>query len=465
MPVSARRDAGAVLLVLVPLLAGLVGCASPPNFADIAAETPGHTPRLEGARGPLTAAQSRAILDRLRRQNPNSDVLQRHLAFEEAISHTPLTVGNKVTLLRDGDASFQAIFKAIEGAKNHINLEYYTFEDVEEGDQHVVDLLVAKQQAGVQVNLIYDALGSSGTPAEVFDRLRAAGVKLLDFHPLSDVAAINDRDHRKILVVDGTTAIVGGVNLSKVYTSNVLKFDPDDRAASKTPPEHWRDTDIEIEGPAVADLERLFLAHWRQQNGGPLNQADFFPPQHPYDAQVVHIVGSAPDHSQPHFYITLLSAMRNAETRIWASAAYFVPTHEEMRLLRRAARRGVDVRLLVPSHSDSDLALDVGRSHYASLLKAGVKIYELQGAFLHSKTATIDGVWSVVGSSNFDGRSVLFNDEVDAVVVGRETAAQLEAAFRDDFNQSKQITRKAWEDRPFDERMKEFWSGLWSYWL
>lgn len=447
------------ILILGALLAG---CASPPDFNQIAATTPGSPPRLRGATGPLTVAQSRAILDRLRRQNPNSDVLQRHLAFEEAITDTPLTVGNKVTLLRDGPASFRAIFDAIGRARNHINLEYYTFEDVEEDGQNLVDMLVAKQQAGVQVNLIYDAIGSSGTPATVFDRLRAAGVKLLEFHPLSDVSAINDRDHRKILLVDGTLGIVGGVNLSKVYASNVLTFDKDNKG---TPPEHWRDTDLEIEGPAVAELERLFLQHWHQQDGGPLNEADFFPPQHPRDAQVVRIIGSTPDHSQPVFYITLLSAIRNAESRVWITAAYFVPTHAEMRDLIAAARRGVDVRLLLPSRSDSDLALDTGRSHYKPLLKAGVKIYELQDDILHSKTAVIDGVWSVVGSSNFDGRSVLFNDEVDAVVLGRETASQLEAAFLDDLKQSKEITLTAWEHRPFEEKMKEFFSGLWSYWL
>jgi cardiolipin synthase len=451
--------------VLGALLALLAGCASPPDFNQIASTTPGAPPQLQGARGPLSPGQSRAVLERLRRQNPNSDVLQRHLAFEEAITDTPLTVGNKVTLLRDGDASFRAIFHAIEGAKNHINLEYYTFEDVEEDGQHLVDILVAKQKAGVQVNLIYDAIGSSGTPTDVFDRLRAAGIKLLDFHPVSDVGELNDRDHRKILLVDGTLGIVGGVNLSKVYSSNVLKFDPDDERTQGTPPEHWRDTDLEIQGPAVAQLERLFLQHWRQQDGGPLNQADFFPPQHPEDAQVVRIVGSTPDHSQPLFYITLLSAIRNAESRVWITAAYFVPTHAEMRDLIAAARRGVDVRLLLPSHSDSDLALDTGRSHYVPLLKAGVKIYELQDDILHSKTAVIDGVWSVVGSSNFDGRSVLFNDEVDAVVLGRETAAQLEAAFRHDLKNSKEIELKAWEDRPLKERMKEFFSGLWSYWL
>lgn len=454
-----------VLPILGALLALLVGCASPPDVDQIAAEHPGAAPLLHGARGPLTAGESRAILDRFRRQNANSDVLQRHLAFEEAISDTPLTVGNKVTLLHDGDASFKAIFSAIEGAKDHINLEYYTFEDVEQDGQHVVDLLIAKQQAGVQVNLIYDSIGSSGTPTAVFDRLREAGVKLLDFHPVSPAAftqgySINDRDHRKILVVDGTTGIVGGVNLSKVYSSNVLNFEE-----TGAPSERWRDTDLEIEGPAVADLQRLFLEHWREQDGGALNRAQFFPPQRPRDSQIVHIVGSAPEHSKPQFYITLLSAIRNAESRAWITAAYFVPTHEEMRDLREAARRGVDVRLLLSGDSDSELAQNSGRSHYEDLLEAGVKVYEMQGEVLHSKTATIDGVWSVVGSSNFDGRSVLFNDEVDAVVLGRETAAQLEAAFRDDLGHSKEITREAWKDRPLGEKLKEFFSGLWSYWL
>lgn len=457
-----RRVGPSVLLVLGVLAAILAGCASPPDFDQIASETPGATPRLHGARGPLTAAQSRAILDRLRRENPNSDVLQRHLAFEEAISSMPLTVGNKVTLLRDGDATFKAIFKAVESAKDHINLEYYTFEDVEEDGQHIVDILVAKQEAGVKVNLLYDALGSTGTPGEVFDRLRNAGVKLVEFHPVSAITKINDRDHRKILIVDGTTGIVGGVNLSKVYSSNVLSFDG---ATKGTPPEHWRDTDLEIQGPAVADLQRLFLAHWQQQNDGPLNEANFFPPQHPFDEQIVHILGSTPENPTPQFYVTLLSAIRNAETRIWITAAYFVPTHDEMEDLRDAARRGVDVRLMLPSRSDSDLALIAGRSHYSDLLEVGVKIYELQGAILHSKTATVDGVWSVVGSSNFDGRSVLFNDEVDAAVLGRETAAQLEAAFQDDIKQSTEIDFKTWKQRPLGDKLKELFSKAWSYWL
>lgn len=451
-----------LLLAFTGFLALLAACASPPDFDEIASTTPDATPRLHGARGPLSARQSRAILERLQRENPGSDVLQRHLAFEEAISDTPLTVGNKVTVLRDGDASFAAIFKAVGDAKTYISLEYFTFEDVEENGQHIVDLLIARQQAGVQVNLIYDSFGSSGTPSDVFARLREGGIKVLEFHPLSPTAAysVNDRDHRKILVADGTTGIVGGVNLSKVYSSNVLSS-PD----KETPPEHWRDTDLEIEGPAVADLQRLFLDTWAREKGGELNQANFFPAEQPHDGQVVRIIGSSPDRRRPLFYITLLSAISTAESRIWLTAAYFVPTHQEAEDLAAAARRGVDVRLLLPSHSDSSLALDAGRAHYADMLEAGVKIYERRNAILHSKTATIDGVWSAVGSSNFDGRSVLFNNEVDAIVLGRETAAQLEAGFQSDIKESDEITLAAWEHRPFGEKLREMLSKMWSYWL
>jgi len=453
-------------LMMVAVVAALSGCASPPDFDEVARTTPGAIPRLKGVRGPLTERQSQAVLDRLRASHANSDVLQRHLAFEEAITNTPLTVGNKVTLLHDGTASFDAIFDAIAAAKDHVNLEYYIFEDVEHRGQHLVDLLAAKQRAGVQVNVIYDSLGSADTPNEVFDRLKSSGIKMLSFHPFDATGgradySINDRDHRKILVVDGTTGIIGGVNLSKVYSSNPLA----DRDKEAPSPETWRDTDLKIEGPAVADLERLFLDNWSQQNGGPLNQANFFPQQEARDGQVVRIIGSTPERSQPLFYITLLSAIRNAEQRIWISTGYFVPTHQEIELLIAAARRGVDVRLLLPSHTDNQFTVDVARSHYGDLLEAGVRIYELQHGILHSKIAVIDGVWSAVGSSNFDGRSVLFNDEVDAVVLGRETAAQLEAAFTDDVAQSDGIDLANWRERPLAQKFDEFISKLWSYWM
>jgi cardiolipin synthase len=295
---------------------------------------------------------------------------------------------------------------------------------------------------------------------------------MLEFRPLNPLAANksyspNDRNHRKILVIDGALGIVGGINMSSVYTSSGLgasgrRTEP---GTAASPKERWRDTDLQIEGPAVAELERLFVQHWHEESDTPLPDTHFYPAVKAAGNQIIHIVGSSPADSVPQFYVTLLSAIRNAESRVWISAAYFVPTDEEREALRDAAKRGVDVRLLLPHNSDSALALDVGRSHYASLLRRGVRIYELREGILHSKTAVIDGVWSAVGSSNFDGRSVLFNDEVDAVVIGRETAAQLEASFERDLQESDRIELKAWEDRPVAQKLREFMSRVTAYWL
>ncbi|MDB5407281.1 MAG: cardiolipin synthetase 2, partial [Rhodospirillales bacterium] len=309
---------------------------------------------------------------------------------------------------------------------------------------------------------IYDAVGSSDTPPEFFDRLRQAGIAILVFHPLDPLKAkaeysVNDRDHRKILVADGQVGIVGGVNLSNVYGSKIFSKD---RAPPDAKPEEWRDTDLMIEGPAIAELERLFLETWTQQKGPPLLPTGFFPPLSAKGDEVLHIIGSTPSEIVPQYYATILSAIRNAEKNIWISAAYFVPTHQEQEDLVAAAKRGVDVRLLVPSKSDSEFALLVGHSRYDDLLEAGIKIYELRDKTLHSKTATIDGVWSVIGSSNFDHRSVLFNNEVDAVVLGRATAAQFEAMFSDDFAASDKIDRTAWENRPLEERTREYLARL-----
>jgi cardiolipin synthase len=197
-----------------------------------------------------------------------------------------------------------------------------------------------------------------------------------------------------------------------------------------------------------------------------LKQGNFFPTVAAAPGnQVVGIIGSTPTHTIPIYYMTLLSAIRNAESRVWLTTAYFVPTREERSDMEAAARRGVDVRLMLPRNTDSDVALNIGRAHYAGLLRSGVRIFEIRDVILHSKTAVVDGVWSVVGSSNFDGRSVLFNDEVDAVVLGRETGSQLEVSFEDDIRNADEITRSAWSKRPLKQKLRETYSRLWSYWM
>jgi len=417
-----------------------------------------------GALGPLTPRQSKALLDRIGAEAGDAGMLQRHIAIEEAVAESPLVAGNQTRLLANGDDTFPAMFRAIKNAKDHINLEYYILEDVENDGERLSDLLIAKRQEGVAVNIIYDSFGSDSTKTDFFKRLKAGSINLVEFNPVNplDPQSLNNRDHRKMLVADGAAAIVGGINLSTTYQSSSVGKSA---GIEGKPDARWRDTDMEIDGPAVAQLQTLFLDHWNGQKGAALDTRNFFPTIPAKGTEVVRVIGSTPEHGIPRYYVTLLSAIRNAEKSILVTAAYFVPTDQEEEDLMAAARRGVDVRLLLPGDSDSERALAVGRSHYSDLLEAGVKIYETQNSVLHSKTTVIDGVWSVVGSSNFDRRSVLFNDEVDAVVLGSATAQELQAMFENDTGNAKQIDLASWRRRSLIERINELYSTIWQDWL
>lgn len=437
----------------------LAACAGVPKVNDTPSPEAAH---IVSARGPLTAAQSRALLDKIAPEPGEAGILKRHTAIEEAVAETPLVAGNATHILIDGRETFAAMFAAMRAAKSSINLEYYIVEDVEADGEHLSDLLFSKRQQGVAVNVIYDSFGSGSTPPDLFRRLRDAGVQIVDYNPLNPVT-FNFRDHRKILVVDGEKAIVGGINLSTSYQTLAGSGGAGGKTAS-----YWRDTDLEIEGPVVSQLQTLFFRHWDEQKGPAFDRAQYFPALAPRGHEVMRIVGSSPDEKEPRFYVTLLSAIRNAEKNVWLSAAYFVPTDQEEQDLIAAAKRGVDVRLLLPSDSDSKMALAVGRSHYGYLLEAGVKIYEVQNEILHSKSASIDGVWTAIGSSNFDPRSVVFNDEVDAIVLGSDTAAAFERMFDHDLSQAKPISREQWRRRPLAQRLLELvevTSFLWRNWL
>lgn len=451
--------------VLIACCSALAACASVPEIDQSVPQPTGVAPKpqIEGAHGPLSAKQSKALLERIGTEPGDAGLLKRHLAIEQAVAESPLVAANRTHILRDGAETFPAVFSAIQSAKDHINLEYYIFEDIESGGQKLGDLLVAKRGEGVAVNVIYDSYGSDNTPSAFFERLKQAGVKLVDFNPMDPMNAKNgyapnDRDHRKILIVDGATAIVGGVNLSTTYQSSGIGKS---QGPKGEPSETWHDTDLQIQGPVVAQLQTLFLEHWTDQKGLPAGGADFFPKVPPQGTEVVRVIGSTPDEQNPQYYVTLLSAIRNAEKSVWAMAAYFVPTHQEMEDLMEAARRGVDVRLLVPDHSDSPTSLSVQHASYSDLLEAGVKIYETQDEVLHSKMVLVDGVWSVIGSSNFDHRSVIFNDEVDAVVLGSDTGKELAAIFEAEQSNARAIDLATWDERPLGEKLREKLSRIW----
>ena len=389
----------------------------------------------------------------------DDEVLQRQVAAEGQAAGTPLTAGNEVTLLQNGPATYAAMKQAIESAKDTINIEFYILAADSIGDE-ISQLLIRKCRSGVAVQLIYDSQGSIDTPSAFWGRLRASGVKVLEYNPLDPLRARityepNDRDHRKLLVIDGRLAITGGINITEIYIYGGVESGSHDRSWLK-----WRDTDVQIEGPAVPQLQRTFLDTWSAQKGGPLPSRAFFPPQTSMGNDYVRISAGTPQEGDPQIYIALLSAIRHATSRVWFSTAYFDPTPEDEATLKAAARRGVDVELIVQGQSDSQATLAAGRSHYAALLAAGVKIFERRDVFLHGKTATIDGVWSIVGSSNLDARSVVWNNELGVIVLSRNFAGQMETTFQNDRTAATPIEARQWADRPLGERIGEWSSRL-----
>ena len=402
------------------ILVGVTGCAALPQMnVDTTAGTTAPV-KMVGARGALSNAQSKAILAGLNKRSEETGIFERHLALEQAIAGSPLVVSNRTTLFQDGESTYAAMFKAIAAAKDHINLETYIIEDDEIGKKFS-DALIARQQQGVAVALIYDSVGSLKTPKEFFQRLKDGGVKIVEFNPVNPAETkkswlLNQRDHRKLLIVDGQSVFLGGVNISSVYSSgSSLRRAASDQSTVKTP---WRDTHLLVEGPVVAEFQKLFQDTWKKQKGEPLPERKYFPAPLQKGKEVVRAIGSSSDEGGGQMYNTLVSAINSAETSIYLTNAYFAPDDVLLNALKEAVKRSVDVKIILPSKTDSGLIFNAGRSYYSELLNAGIEIYERTDALLHAKTALIDGVWSRIGSTNLDWRSFLHNDEVNAVVLG-----------------------------------------------
>lgn len=459
-------------LCLMSMLSLLAACASLPDvdYLHERAIGPRQDPTVVSARGELSDEKALALLERLAERAGPTAILARHVSAEEEISGKPLVAGNRVTLLDDGPATMRAMMTAIEGARDHINLETYIFEADEVGHA-LAGLLMRKSAAGVVVNLIYDSVGSIDTPREFFDRMRGAGIAVLEYHPVNPLFArrLNHRDHRKILVVDGRVAFTGGVNISDVYGRSSA---PQGR---RSPPPHhakdaakdavWRDTHMQINGPAVAEFQKLFLDTWRRETGAAARQAHYFPPPKAEGKALVRAIGTLPDKSDYAIYKTYVSALAHADKYAHLTAAYFAPDRQMLQAILDAARRGVDVKIIFPSFTDVGLLLYAGRSYYEELLAAGVKVYERKDALLHAKTAVIDGVWSTIGSTNLDVRSFLHNDEINAVILDIDFAERMEALFQRDLRESVEIDADRWRQRGMRQRLREWAVRLFSYWL
>jgi cardiolipin synthase len=455
-----------LLFLLLTILSLSNGCATLPEVSEMINEAPtAQEPRqIVSSKGLLSPQKSKAIRERLKSSVNPTDILVRYTTVIESVTESPLTKGNKVTLLTDGQAAYAAMFEAIRNANNHINLETFIIEDDAVGRKFSV-LLMQKQAEGVQVNLIFDSVGSYSTPAPFFQRMRDRGIKVVEFNPVNPLKAhghwlLEHPDHRKILIIDGKVAIAGGINITSDYSIRLSG-----RRQAKGAPLPVRDTDVQIEGSAVAEFQKLFLDTWQKQNGPKLSERKYYPDLKEAGNALVRVVGSTPGQSNRITFIVYVSAITFAEHSVHLTNAYLIPDDQILDAITDAARRGVDVKIILPSTSDSSMALYAARYNYSELLKAGVKIYERRNAFLHAKTAVIDGVLSTVGSTNLDYWSLLSDDEVNAVILGHDFAVEMEKMFDKDIAESDQIQWDKWGKRPLWQKIKEAFAHLFSHWM
>ena len=360
-------------------------------------------------------------------------------------SMSPLAGNNAVKLLVNGESKFPEVINAIRAARNHIHFEYYIYENDEIG-QAIEKELIKKASEGVTVRFIYDDFGSRSIRRKLAVRLRRSGVQAFPFHKVIILALanrLNYRNHRKIIVVDGKIAFVGGINVSDRYINNT----------SDNKKLFWRDTHISIEGPGVRYLQYLFLCDWNFCANENLQPSEtFFPSFSNLQVKgnkIVQIAASGPDSETPTILFSLLQTINLATEEILVTTPYFVPGESLLDALVVAALSGVSVKILVPGVSDSVIVNAAARSYYEELLRAGVEIYLYRKGFLHAKTVVADSKTAIVGTANMDYRSFDLNFEVNAIVYDGEFAHELRNVFYDDIQYAEKIEYQAWSARPW----------------
>lgn len=370
------------------------------------------------------------------------------MLLKETLS--PLTANNSVKILVNGENKFPEVIRALKEAKNHIHLEYYIYEDDEIG-RKLEQVLIEKAKEGIDVRFIYDDFGSRSIRRTLAYRLNENGVKAFPFLRIYFIALanrINYRNHRKIIVIDGQTAFVGGINVDDRYINNENN--------KKT---YWRDTHLRIDGPGVQYLQYLFLCDWNFCSGSKLHpDIQFFPPENNLqtrDNKVVQIAASGPDSGAPAILFSILQAIGLATKEILITTPYLIPGESLVDALIIASLGGVSVKLLVPGNSDSLLVNAAARSYYGDLLKRGVEIYQYTKGFVHAKTMVTDGKIAMVGTANMDSRSFDLNFEVNAIVYDSGIAGQLRDIFYEDIKNAEKIDEKAWRKRPIYKQFFE----------
>jgi cardiolipin synthase len=368
----------------------------------------------------------------------------------EPLVNSKLTRNNRIEVFPNGENFYEAELAAMRGAQRSINIEAYIFHKGEVA-RRVLEVLTDRARAGVKVNLVLDALGSLSTPKSYFDELRQAGGRVAWYHSLrwNNWFRSNNRTHREMTILDGSTAFVGGAGFADWWRFS-QEGDP-----------RWRDTMLRVHGDAVPRLQGVFIENWLEASGEILIGDRYFPPKNLADGSLpALVVASTPSSGgSTRARILFQTLIAGAHKTIYLTTPYFLPDRSLRQEMVDALHRGVRIKIVVPGkHNDHSLTRSSGRGTYGDLLKAGADIYEYEPSMIHAKILIVDGLWAVVGSTNFDSRSFGINDEVNFAVPAAEIAATLTQDFEADVSHSRHVTLEQWRNRSLYERALE-WVG------
>jgi cardiolipin synthase A/B len=365
-------------------------------------------------------------------------------------TNTPFMQGNRIDILNNGDQFYPAMLEAIGQARRAITFEAYIYWAGEVG-RKFAEAMAAKARSGVTVKILLDAVGSPNIGDEILETLRGSGCQVRRYHPLRwySINRVNNRTHRKSLVIDGRIGFTGGAGIADQWLGHAQD------------PEHWRDIQVRVEGPAVVPLQAGFAQNWLETTGELVSGDAYFPQPQPSGALMAQSVLSDPETGSSAVRIMYYLSIVCARKSILIANSYFVPDREAIGILTDAKRRGVDVKIMVAGvHNDSQIARDNSVRLYGKLLEAGVEIYEYDRTMLHQKYMVCDGVWSTVGTTSFDNRSLGLNDESNVCVYDRDFAAQLAKIFADDLASCRRVTLEEWRGRGAMTKLREMIASL-----
>ena len=387
--------------------------------------------------------------------HPEKHVVKNNLKLINLLQNnqkTPVTLRNHVRILQNGNDTYNALLEDLNKAKDHIHLEYYTFDDDNIGNR-IIDVLCERSESGVEVMVSYDYVGSKMS-AKALKRMNSAGVEVCSFQPVwfrNFHRKLNYRNHRKIVIIDGRIGYIGGINISDLYLN-----DEDSDF-------YWRDTHSRIEGEAVKSLQTQFLYNWDFLTDNEVEIKEAYYPEIDVEKDVaVQIVASGPDTDFPNIMEAVLMAINTAEKSIFITTPYFIPNSEILTALCTASRSGIDVKIIIPDKGDSWVARHATNSFVEQMLESGVEVYHYRKGMVHAKTIIIDEHIATVGTANMDNRSFMLNFEINAIFYDEHIAKEMSEQYKKDLEHSFPNELEEWKRRSAYLRIKESFWRLWA---